>query len=81
MYSPVSQLFTQNISSIGRRLRGFLLFLFALAWPLFVQPAQAGYTVTLQQVGFDVVAKVTRSIAATRDTPRDKGMQSNLLSY
>jgi hypothetical protein len=27
-----------------------------LAWLLSVRPAQAGYTVTLQQVGFDVVA-------------------------
>jgi hypothetical protein len=65
MYSPVSQLFTQNISSIGHLLRGFLLLLFALAWPISIQPAQAGYTVRLQQIGPNVVATGSGAIDLT----------------
>jgi hypothetical protein len=36
-----------------------------LAWLPSVRPAQAGYTVTLQQVGFDVVATGSGAIDLT----------------
>ncbi len=59
-YSPVSQLFTQKISSTGHLLRGFLLLL-----SLSIRPAQAGYIVTLQQVGPNVVATGSGAIDLT----------------
>jgi hypothetical protein len=65
MYSLVSQLFTQNISSTGHLLRGSLLLLFALAWPPSLRPAQAGYVVTLQEVGPNVVATGSGAIDLT----------------
>jgi hypothetical protein len=46
-------------------LREFLLLLFALAWPPSIRPAQAGYIVTLQQVGPNVVATGSGAIDLT----------------
>ena len=47
-----------------------------LAWLLSVRPAQAGYTVTLQQVGFDVVATGSGPISLTGLTFSESGSVS-----
>src|ERR1700757_959744 len=57
-----------------------------LAWLLSVRPAQAGYTVTLQQVGPDVVATGSGAIDLTGLTfrqgfSRSPGIQPNCCPY
>ena len=53
---------------------------FLLAGLLSVRPAQAGYTVTLQQVGFDVVATGSGAISLTGLTFSQSGSQDPLIN-
>src|SRR5258707_677459 len=58
------QIFLRNLMKEQKKVKSLLFFnptlapvlAIVLAWLLSVRPAQAGYTVTLQQVGYDVVA-------------------------